>query len=147
MKRHLPQALSHAALLLGLALAPVPSAAAAAGAGTSDPAAGAAAAGGAGTDPAAVQAGRKLFLRHCADCHGADARGSRRAPALDSERVRQTPDEDLFRFVTNGNLRTGMPSWSRLPAARRRQILAYLRSLPAPPGPPAAGGSRAPRNP
>jgi mono/diheme cytochrome c family protein len=87
---------------------------------------------------AAVQAGRKLFLRHCADCHGEDARSGRRAPPLDSERVRQTPDEDLLWFLTNGNLRTGMPAWSRLPAARRWQILAYLRSLPAPPGRPAA---------
>jgi mono/diheme cytochrome c family protein len=95
-------------------------------------------------DPAAVQAGRKLFLRHCAECHGEDARGGRRAPPLDTERVRQATAEDLFWFVTNGNLRTGMPSWSRLPSARRWQILAYLRSLPAPPGPPAAaaGGDR-----
>jgi mono/diheme cytochrome c family protein len=141
MKRRLPQPLSRAVRLLSLALAGALSAAAAAGGGTSDPAAAAAAtAAGAGADPAAIQAGRKLFLRHCAECHGEEARGSRRAPALDSQRVRQAPAEDLFWFVTNGNLRTGMPSWSRLPAARRWQILAYLRSLPAPPGPPAANG-------
>jgi mono/diheme cytochrome c family protein len=79
--------------------------------------------------PQAVMAGRKLFLRHCAECHGEEARGGRRAPPLLTDRVREAPAGDLFWFLTNGDLRKGMPSWSRLPAAQRWQIIAYLETL------------------
>ncbi|HYL06454.1 MAG TPA: c-type cytochrome [Thermoanaerobaculia bacterium] len=75
-----------------------------------------------------VAAGRKLFLRHCAECHGENGRGSRRAPAIDSERVRQAAPGALFWFLTNGRPAAGMPGWSRLPAARRWQIIAYLQA-------------------
>jgi mono/diheme cytochrome c family protein len=80
----------------------------------------------------AAAAGRKLFLQHCAECHGDNARGSRRAPAIDSERVRQASPGALFWFLTNGRLAAGMPGWSRIPAARRWQIIEYLQAgLPA----------------
>jgi mono/diheme cytochrome c family protein len=82
-------------------------------------------------NPAAVLAGRKLFLRHCAECHGEDAQGSRKVPSLASVMVRQAPPGDLFWFVTNGNLRAGMPAWSRLPAARRWQIVSFLTAQAA----------------
>lgn len=75
----------------------------------------------------ATRAGAKLFRQHCAECHGANADGGRRAPSLHG--VGSMSDEALFRFVTNGNLRRGMPSWSRLPDERRWQLIAYLRSL------------------
>jgi mono/diheme cytochrome c family protein len=84
----------------------------------------------------AAAAGRKLFSRHCAECHGEDGQGGRRAPAVDSERVRQASPGALFWFLTNGRLAAGMPSWSRLPAARRWQIIDYLQS-----GSPAGGGA------
>ncbi len=81
----------------------------------------------------AVRAGGKLFERHCASCHGAGGRGGRRAPALDSDAVAGSQPGDLFWFVTNGNLRAGMPAWSRLPEARRWQIVTFLKSLHAAP--------------
>lgn len=84
-----------------------------------------------GESPEAAAAGRKLFLRHCAECHGEDGRGSRRAPSLDSRRLRQASAGALFWFLTNGRLVAGMPSWSRLPAARRWQIIAYLQERSA----------------
>ena len=87
-------------------------------------------------NPPAVQAGHKLFDRYCAECHGADARGRDKAPALDSEAVQQAAPGDLFWFLTNGNLRTGMPSWSRLPEAQRWQIVTYLRTVREPAAPP-----------
>ena len=77
---------------------------------------------------AAVQAGSKLFRQHCAACHGTDAEG-RIGPSLRAGEVRDWSDHVLFEFVTNGNLRRGMPSWSRLPEERRWQIVSYLRSL------------------
>lgn len=77
----------------------------------------------------AVLAGRKIFERHCAECHGADARGRGKAPALDSDFVKQVPPGDLFWFLTNGNLWSGMPAWSRLPNAQRWQLVTYLKTL------------------
>jgi mono/diheme cytochrome c family protein len=80
-------------------------------------------------DLAAVAAGRKLYLRHCGECHGADARGGPRAPSLDTHRVAEAAPAELFRLLTDGSLRAGMPAWSRLPAARRWQLIAYLETL------------------
>ncbi|HYL10691.1 MAG TPA: c-type cytochrome [Candidatus Acidoferrales bacterium] len=77
----------------------------------------------------AALAGRKLFERHCAECHGTDARGRGKAPSLDSGLAQLAPPGDLFWFLTNGNLRAGMPSWSRLPGAQRWQIVVYLKTL------------------
>jgi mono/diheme cytochrome c family protein len=72
-------------------------------------------------------AGGKLFARHCAGCHGADGRGGRRGPSLATRTVREAPPADLFWFLTNGNLRRGMPAWSRLPEAQRRQLVTFLQ--------------------
>jgi mono/diheme cytochrome c family protein len=83
---------------------------------------------------AAARAGRKLFERHCAECHGAGAAGSRRAPALNTLTVGTAPPGDLFWFLANGNRRAGMPSWSRLPDARRWQIVEFLKTLARSPG-------------
>lgn len=80
----------------------------------------------------AALAGEKLFKRHCAECHGVDARGREHAPPLDSAAVYQAPPGDLFWFLTNGNLWRGMPSWSRLPDAQRWQIVSYLKTLRKP---------------
>lgn len=78
----------------------------------------------------AVLAGRKLFLRHCAQCHGGNAEGRVNAPPLRSARVRETPDGVLFWFLKNGNMRAGMPSWSGLPPEQRWQIVSFLKTLP-----------------
>ena len=86
--------------------------------------------------PDAVRAGRKLFARHCATCHDQGRGGA--APRLDGELVRSATAGDLFWFLTNGNLPRGMPSWSRLPEARRWQLVAFLKSLET--APPATAG-------
>jgi mono/diheme cytochrome c family protein len=81
-----------------------------------------------GESPDAVAAGCKLFRRHCAECHGDDGGGGHRGPSLDSRRLRQASPGTLFWFLTNGRLAAGMPEWSRLPAAQRWQLVAYLRT-------------------
>jgi mono/diheme cytochrome c family protein len=83
-----------------------------------------------GGDVEAVRAGRKLFLRHCAECHSADARGTTSAPGLLRAVAGASPGE-VFWFLTNGDRRSGMPSWSRLPEPRRWQIVAFLKTLDA----------------
>ncbi|HKV39267.1 MAG TPA: c-type cytochrome [Blastocatellia bacterium] len=77
----------------------------------------------------AVQAGSKLYHRHCAECHGRDAGGGLKAPGLRGKLVQNAAPGVLFWFLTNGNLRHGMPSWSALPNERRWQLVTYLKSL------------------
>jgi mono/diheme cytochrome c family protein len=79
--------------------------------------------------PDAIAAGKKLYLQHCADCHGADARGLRGAVNLRSPGVQNATPGELVWFLRNGNLRGGMPSWSGLPIERRWQLVTYLKSL------------------
>jgi len=83
----------------------------------------------------AVLAGKKLFRRHCAECHGAEAMGSMKAPSLRSPLVQRAAPGVLFWFVTNGNLWYGMPSWAGLPDQQRWQLVTYLKSLRASRGP------------
>lgn len=82
----------------------------------------------AGKDEARL-AGQKLFHRHCEECHGQSGVGAVDAPSLQTQLVRSTAPGALFSFLKNGNLRQGMPSWSRLPDAQLWQIVTYLDSV------------------
>ncbi|MDE3108530.1 MAG: c-type cytochrome [Acidobacteriota bacterium] len=82
-----------------------------------------------GNDPDAIRAGRKLFLQHCAECHGQDARGDRHAANLHLPDVQRATPGELEWLLWNGNVAAGMPSWSGLPEQRRWQIVAYVKSL------------------
>jgi mono/diheme cytochrome c family protein len=79
--------------------------------------------------PEAVAAGQKLFLQHCAECHGAKGRGNGHAVNLHTSAVQNATPGELVWFLRNGNLWKGMPSWSGLPEQRRWQIVAYLKSM------------------
>jgi len=81
-------------------------------------------------NPEAIQAGRKLFARHCASCHGADAKGYEDAPSLYSPEVQNSTPGAKFWFLKNGNLRGGMPAWSKLPDQQLWQLVTFLQSLP-----------------
>lgn len=82
----------------------------------------------------AAAAGAKIFAENCAQCHGADAEGSMHRkqyrPNLHSDRIKDAKPGELFWILTNGTLRNGMPSWSRLPEPQRWQLVTYLKSLP-----------------
>ncbi len=80
--------------------------------------------------PEAVQAGRLLFADHCAQCHGEDARGTRKRPSLQTARVQSEASEGALHWLlVNGNVRHGMPSWSRLPDQQLWQLVTYVKSL------------------
>ena len=49
---------------------------------------------------------------------------------LHGVRVKQATPGELFWLLTNGSLKNGMSSWSRLPDAQRWQLITYLKSLP-----------------
>jgi mono/diheme cytochrome c family protein len=80
-------------------------------------------------DPDAIVAGKKLYARHCAECHGATAESGRKGPSLRAPEVQTASAGALFWVITNGNVRAGMPVWSKLPEAQRWQITTYLNSL------------------
>ena len=77
----------------------------------------------------ALLAGKKLYLQHCAECHGQNARGMRNAISLRTSQVQNATAGELVWFLRNGNLFHGMPAWSGLPEQRRWQIVTYLKSL------------------
>jgi mono/diheme cytochrome c family protein len=81
------------------------------------------------TDPDAAVAGKKLYERHCAECHGATAESGRKGPSLREPEVQTASAGALFWVITNGSVRAGMPVWSKLPEPQRWQITSYLRSL------------------
>jgi mono/diheme cytochrome c family protein len=76
-----------------------------------------------------VAAGGKLFAQHCESCHGAGAQGTTRAPSLHRASVQAMSDDALVQFLTDGDLRRGMPSWSRLPEERRWQLTRFIKSF------------------
>ena len=80
-------------------------------------------------DPQGVAAGKKLYMRHCASCHGESATGDGHAADLHAEEIRNAPPGVLFWAISNGSLKRGMPSWSGLPPAQRWQLVTYLKSL------------------
>ena len=81
----------------------------------------------ANSEPARL-AGRKVYLRYCAECHGPTAEGGEQAPSLRAAAQAETPGTLLW-FIKNGELRAGMPSWSRLPDQQVWQIVTYLKTL------------------
>lgn len=95
---------------------------------------------------ATVEAGRDLFRRACALCHGAAAGGNPRMAAplgttpevldLRDAASRAAPDEDLARVIREG--RGKMPGFgAQYTAEQVRALVAFLkRPDPAPPGDP-----------
>ena len=80
--------------------------------------------------PDAVAAGRRVFLDHCAHCHGEDAEGTKKRPSLRSARVQQEATEgDLFWLLKNGSMGYGMPTWAKLGDPQIWQVITYVRSL------------------
>ena len=79
----------------------------------------------------ARHAGRKLFERYCAQCHGKEGEGIGRAPSLAARKVKDAPPGTLFWILRNGSRATGMPSFSQLPDERLWQIVTYLQSAAA----------------
>jgi alcohol dehydrogenase (cytochrome c) len=92
---------------------------------------------------AAIQAGRRLFDQFCTDCHGTDAIGNNKGPALNTGTFKHGSDDaGLFRTIRDGVPRTEMDANPNVPPEQIWQLVAYIRSLaPTTPdrGAPAAG--------
>jgi mono/diheme cytochrome c family protein len=82
----------------------------------------------AGSQVAAL-AGRRLFMRHCAECHGQDGYGIGRAANLHSAAVQSAPPGVLYWAIRNGRLPKGMPSWAGLPNQQIWQLITFVETL------------------
>jgi len=78
--------------------------------------------------PKAVMAGKNLYQRYCAQCHGRDGSGRDRAPDLHSSTIEQVAPGTLFWYLKNGNLKAGMPAWSSLPDQQLWQLVTFLQA-------------------
>jgi DMSO reductase family type II enzyme heme b subunit len=93
-----------------------------------------------------LEAGKKLYTRWCAQCHGDEGRGD--GPAADFVyprprdftlaiyKVRRTPsgalptDHDLFHIISEGLPGTSMPAWKRfIPEADRWQLVHHVKTF------------------
>jgi glucose/arabinose dehydrogenase len=82
--------------------------------------------------PAAIAAGKHLFVRNCGSCHGAEAQGTGNVPSLIDGKLETTTPGEVFWFITKGDKDNGMPSWAQLPQKQRWQIVSYVKSLGLP---------------
>jgi PQQ-dependent dehydrogenase (methanol/ethanol family) len=82
--------------------------------------------------PVEVPEGNQIFVARCGGCHGADARGSDRGPALaDVRRLRSQSLLQLRDIIQKGIPGTGMPPFD-LPAPELDALAALVRSLNGP---------------
>lgn len=81
--------------------------------------------------PETAAGGKKLFTRHCAECHGSDGAGmeSKHSADLHLAIVQEQSDGTLYWKITNGNAGKGMPSFSKLPELQRWQLVLFIRTL------------------
>jgi len=79
------------------------------------------------TTPDLVAGGKKVYTLRCAQCHGADLGGTKRAPSLTDAHTRKRTDGELFWKITSGDTHTGMPAFSNLPEPQRWQLVLLLR--------------------
>jgi mono/diheme cytochrome c family protein len=78
----------------------------------------------------AALAGRRVYVDHCAHCHGENAEGTKKRPPLKSDRIQhQATEGDLHWLLVNGSMKKGMPTWSKLGDPQIWQVIAYLKSL------------------
>ena len=80
-----------------------------------------------GQDQAA--AGKTIFARTCATCHGPAGAGTGNVPSLANGPVQTAPDGAIFWYITKGDVDNGMPSWQGMPQEQRWQVIAYIKSL------------------
>ncbi|RME33265.1 MAG: cytochrome C oxidase Cbb3, partial [Deltaproteobacteria bacterium] len=74
-------------------------------------------------DKSAIEAGEKLYGKHCAACHGENRQGD---IGPDLTGLAGMEDADLFQILYNGIPDGGMPSFSKLGATKNWQLVNYL---------------------
>src|ERR1700730_4641744 len=76
----------------------------------------------------AAEAGGRTYANDCVGCHGQSGKGGGNVPSLVNETIRTASDGELFWFITEGDVNSGMPSWAGLPEPQRWGLVSYLKS-------------------
>jgi cytochrome c oxidase cbb3-type subunit III len=80
-------------------------------------------------DPAAREMGQRLFLNHCAQCHGSDAGGSKGFPNLADTDWLYGGDTDNIKQTLIGGRAGVMPAFAHLESVQVSDVANYVRSL------------------
>jgi alcohol dehydrogenase (cytochrome c) len=84
-------------------------------------------------DPAAAEAGRRMFDAACTACHGASGAGTERAPALDTGRFAHGGEDfEVLQTIQKGVPGTQMPPFPSFSAEQLWQLVSYVRGLSRP---------------
>jgi cytochrome c oxidase cbb3-type subunit III len=83
-------------------------------------------------------AGKKLFERHCAACHGIEGKGGR-GPALNRAKLPHAPDDTALQAVIAGGIPPNMPEGWFLTDDDVANLAAFVRSLSKIPSDPVPG--------
>ncbi len=81
-----------------------------------------------------AEAGKALYTKNCASCHGADGKGNpamikalgEKGLNLTTEDVKKQSDEQLAKVIADG---AGKMPKSKLSKAEQKQVLEYTRTL------------------
>src|SRR5215472_8391167 len=76
----------------------------------------------------AASAGEAIYARSCAACHGNSGAGVGNVPPLAHGPAQQASDGELFWYITQGDIKNGMPPWAQLPEQQRWQVVTYMKS-------------------
>jgi glucose/arabinose dehydrogenase len=79
-------------------------------------------------DARAANAGQEIYVRSCASCHGNSGAGTGNVPPLAHGPAQQASDGELFWYITQGDIKNGMPSWAQLPEQQRWLVVTYVKS-------------------
>jgi len=94
-------------------------------------------------DSSTVERGRHFFSNNCGICHGFNAGGGDKGPALNTGQFKHgNTDADLQRSITQGIPGTIMPAIN-LPADEVRAIIAFLRATVVAAKAPSTGNAEA----
>lgn len=80
-------------------------------------------------DPAAREMGQRLFLNHCAQCHGSDAGGSKGFPNLADTDWLYGGDTDNIKQTLIGGRAGVMPAFAHLESTQVSDVANYVRNL------------------
>ncbi len=71
-----------------------------------------------------------VFAVQCAGCHGEEALGTAKGPALAmNQRVAEQSADQLATYLQRGNVAAGMPSFADLSASDRATLVRYLLNI------------------
>ena len=77
----------------------------------------------------AIAQGRPPYVQYCARCHGKNGEGSGNIPGLVDGNIESVTPGEIFWYITQGDPKSGMPSWQQLAEDQRWKIVSYVKSL------------------